>query len=42
MRVLIVYFSKTEHTGEAANAIAGGITEAGSSVNVIKNDAFSC
>lgn len=41
MNVLIVYFSKTGHTGEAANAIAEGIKTAGSEVTVIKNDEFS-
>lgn len=41
MNVLIVYFSKTGHTGEAAHAIATGVKEAGSEVKIVKNDEFS-
>lgn len=35
MKVLIVYFSKTGHTREAALAISEGMKEAGSTVNIV-------
>ncbi len=41
MKVLIVYFSKTGHTEEAAQAIAQGIKEAGSDSTMVKSDEFS-
>ena len=34
MKVLILYFTKTGHTLEAANATASGIRSAGSEVNL--------
>ena len=40
MKVLILYFSKTGHTLEAATATAGGIRSAGSQVELVTVDEF--
>lgn len=41
MKVLILYYTKTGHTLEAANATAEGIKAAGSDVVLVKADSFS-
>ena len=40
MKVLVLYFSKTGHTLEAVDAVAGGIREAGSEVDVVAAGKF--
>jgi len=40
MKILILYYSKTGHTLEAANATANGIRSAGAQVDVISVSDF--
>ena len=40
MKILILYYSKTGHTLEAANAVAEGIREAGSQADIVGVDEF--
>lgn len=41
MKILILYFTKTGHTLEAANAVSEGIRSAGSEVNLVSVKDFS-
>lgn len=41
MKVLILYYTKTGHTLEAANATAEGIKSAGSDVELVKTEDFT-